>query len=238
MDNGHRPDRGEDEPLEAGDIHLSEDRRVSWIENFWYHYKIPTVIALFFLVVVVVCAVQMCSNRDYDGTVVYAGPYQFTANEKRTIETTLGDVLGIDINRDGAALYALVNYQVASKEEIESSEGSISSSYSSTQYSTYSNYLLTGDASICILSGYLYEQLRSNDRLLPLSDVSAQAAAKSEDGTGIRFRDTELYAQSKVLQSLPEDTYLCILRPYIVGQSSKADYFAAVKSAFLNAAGS
>ena len=237
MDNEHRPNRETEEPMEAGDIRLKEDRPVSWIENFWYHYKIPTVIVLFFLVVVVICAFQMCSNRDYDGTVVYAGPYQFTANEKRDIENILSSVLEKDINRDGAALYALVNYQVASQEEIESSEGSIGSSYSSSQFSTYSNYLLTGDASICILSGYLYEQLRSNNRLLPLADVSAAAAQKSEDGTGIRFGSTKLYAQSKVLQNLPEDTYLCILRPTIVGRSSKTEYFSQIKEAFVKAVG-
>ena len=237
MDGGHRRDPQTDEPLEAEEIRMGEDRPVSWIENFWYHYKIPTVIVLFFLVVVIVCSVQMCSNRDYDSAVIYAGPYQFTANEKRDIENDLAFVLENDINRDGAALYALVNYQVASQEEIESSEGSIVSSYSASQFSSYSNYLMTGEASICILSGYLYEQLRSNDRLLPLSAISAAAEEKSEDGFGIRFNQTHLFDRSKELQKLPKDTYLCILRPYIVGKSSHPDYFAWIKDAFAKAVG-
>ena len=226
-------DDPEKEQNGEGDIKIEAPKSafLVWLDNFWYHYKIPVVIIFFFAVLVIVCTAQMCSNRSYDTHILYAGPYQFTAKEKDAIEDDLSRY-GKDINGDGAVLISLVNYQVASEEEIEASEGSISSSYSASQYQTYENYILTGDCSICLVSGYLYEGLKNHDRLIPLSDLLGKVPENAFDAFSVKLSDTDLRTRIKGWENLPEDTYLCVLRPGIIGASSKTSYFDAMREIY------
>ena len=47
-----------------------------WLDNFWYHHKWATIAALFLVIVLTVCVLQMCSREEKgDITVVTAGPY-------------------------------------------------------------------------------------------------------------------------------------------------------------------
>ena len=43
------------------------------VENFFYHYKWHTIVALFLIVTITICSVQMCSKDSYDVYVMYAG---------------------------------------------------------------------------------------------------------------------------------------------------------------------
>ena len=43
------------------------------LDNFWYHYKWHTLVALFLIFVFCVCAFQMCSKESYDTYIMYAG---------------------------------------------------------------------------------------------------------------------------------------------------------------------
>ena len=45
----------------------------TWLENFLYHYKWHTIVALFLIVTITICSVQMCSKDSYDVYVMYAG---------------------------------------------------------------------------------------------------------------------------------------------------------------------
>ena len=47
------------------------------LDNFWYHYKWHTIITLFVVIVITVCAVQCAGNTDYDIQVLYAGNHHF-----------------------------------------------------------------------------------------------------------------------------------------------------------------
>ena len=44
-----------------------------WIENYFYHYKWHTVIALVVIFAIVICSLQMCEKTSYDLHVMYAG---------------------------------------------------------------------------------------------------------------------------------------------------------------------
>lgn len=62
-----------EEKYEGGDI-VIRSPFMKKLENFWYHYKWHSLIALFAVVVVVVCAIQFCTREKYDVHVLYAGP--------------------------------------------------------------------------------------------------------------------------------------------------------------------
>ena len=43
------------------------------IQNFWYHYKWHTLIALLLVAVIIVCSLQFCAKESYDAYILYAG---------------------------------------------------------------------------------------------------------------------------------------------------------------------
>ena len=95
-----------------------------------------------------------------------------------------------------------------------------------SSFSVYSSAILkTGESSVLLLDPWLYEQLKNEDRLRPLSEVDASLAARTEDGYGVRLGDTALYQTFGVYQVLPEDTVICLMRPYVIGRSSKAEAY-------------
>ena len=63
------------------------------IENYWYHYKWPTVIVLFFAIVILVCTLQMCGRESTDITIVYAGSYAMEAEEAADIKSVLNYIM-------------------------------------------------------------------------------------------------------------------------------------------------
>jgi hypothetical protein len=48
------------------------------LENFWYHYKWHSLIALFLVFTVTICTLQMCDKEKYDVNVLYAGGHAFS----------------------------------------------------------------------------------------------------------------------------------------------------------------
>ena len=69
-----------DEKLENGEIALN-NRFVSWLDNFWYHYKWHVIAVVFFLLTALVCFAQCSSKETGDLTIAYAGGYTMTKEE-------------------------------------------------------------------------------------------------------------------------------------------------------------
>ena len=65
------------------------------LENFWYHYKIQTLIILAFAVIITVSAVQMAGRTDYDLYAMYAGPGNINISEDggKTVYSSLCDAI-------------------------------------------------------------------------------------------------------------------------------------------------
>ena len=47
-------------------------KALKWLDNFWYHYKWPTIIAAFFIAVFAICIAQAVTRSEYDMYVRYA----------------------------------------------------------------------------------------------------------------------------------------------------------------------
>ncbi|MBR5817056.1 MAG: hypothetical protein IKY62_00265, partial [Clostridia bacterium] len=47
------------------------------LENFWYYHKWHTIIAVFLIITITVCALQLSGKESYDIHIMYAGPKEF-----------------------------------------------------------------------------------------------------------------------------------------------------------------
>ena len=216
------------------------------VENFWYHYKWPTIGILFALIVVLVCTLQTCTKEENDIVILYAGRVSMSSQQTKDLARMMDGVLPEDYDKNGEKRAALSTYHIYSEEQIkeitaetdsEGRRGYVDRSRNTDQYSVYTNYLKTGESSVLLLDPWLYEQLKKEDRLRPLSELGEDLADRSADGYGIRLGDTEQYKSFGVYQVLPEDTVVCLMRPYVIGRSSKAEAYQFEVDTFLSLVG-
>ncbi len=212
-----------------------------WLDNFWYHYKWVTVGVAFFLVVLIVCTVQMCTKEKYDLNIVYAGEQYLTAEEAAQIEQALEGICPTDFDGDGEKNIMLNRYYVLNEEQIKAIEATtdeqgrteyVDRSYIVSQKDTYESYIQTGDASILLIDRTLYESLRANNRLKPLESALGYTPEGAIDEYGVLLGSTAFYREYGVVQKLPEDTVVCILTPYVIGKNSSEKQFAYEKQMF------
>ena len=222
-----------EEKLDSKEIVVEKGKFLKWLDNYWYHYKWPTIVVAFFVVVLSVCLIQSWTNEEKDILVTYAGPTYLEADEKAAIESLLSDTLPEKFGRnerDGKA--GLINYQIYSKEqmkqiEIENYEKDdpvyIDPVFNSNEYSSLASQYKMGNGSIYILEKWLYEEILDSDgttdRLKPLSEIFDEVPECAIDAYGIRLGDTELYKNNPELQVLPADSIIC-LHEQIFGQKN------------------
>ena len=59
-----------------------------WLENFWYHYKWPLIIGVFFAVIAAVCISQMVTKESYDMYIRYVGDNTITKETYQDIKSS------------------------------------------------------------------------------------------------------------------------------------------------------
>ncbi len=203
-----------EEARTSPEISVQSSRFLRWLDNFWYHYKWQTIGIAFALVVLLVCVLQTCSKEKIDLTVVYAGPVALSGEELAGVEQVLETILPEDIDGDGEKNLSLARYTIYSKEQIVEMEKqgySINRQLNSSEYDNYGNYVLTGESSIYLVDPWLYESLKSGERI---------------HGEGIRLGDTAAYQKYDLLAVLPEDTVVCLLRQQVMGKNHDDEHYA------------
>ncbi len=200
-----------------------------WFDNFWYHYKWATIGIAAAMMILVICIAQSCSKEDRDIMIVYAGPNTLSVAEEEQLGKLMSTLLPRDLDGNGEAVAHLNTYQIYSAEQILAIEAqtdsdgkplSVDRSRNSSNYKAYSDYFQTGESSVCFLDPWLYEQMAEAESLRPLSDVLSEVPQGALDEYGVRLGDTELYQEYDILKLLPEDTVICLVRPYFIGRSS------------------
>ena len=206
--------------------------------------------------VLIVCTLQMC-NKESEGdlSIVTAGPYGFMTDEAglRALNACLSTKLAADIDGDGQKNVRIVSFTIYSKAEIEEMKtrvdengdpaGIIVDTYqNSQQKGQYSNYIKTGDASVYFLAPWMFKELAAQSQVLTeLTDIFDEVPAGAvyttdQDGNthcyGVRLGDTELYKNNSAVRVLPADTVVCLMGPFVFGNSSNEDIYAAAVAYF------
>ena len=92
---------------------------------------------------------------------------------------------------------------------------------------------MTGQCAVLLLEPWLYEELQRNDRLRPMKELfSPLPASVDEKGYGIHFGETALYRYYNVMREIPEDTIMCMLKPYVFGETSNESAYAQMQTLF------
>lgn len=203
-------------------------------ENFWYYYKWHVIVGFFLVIALVICTVQACSREKEDIVVLYAGSSFIDGENYNELLNVFDTVLPGDFDGDGKKNAAFVKYQIYSKEEIENEENKtlpdgtenvVNRAQNSSNMTSYTSYLMTGEVSVCFLSEYLFELLKSSDRLAPLSEIFDTVPQSACDDYGIRLSATDFYRYNSSVRSMEGDTVICLLRQTVVGTSANNEKY-------------
>lgn len=220
---------GEDGKIYTEGIKREHGKAYAWFDNIWYHHRWKIIISLFFIIVLLVCMLQMCEREENDMTVVYAGPTLVIGNDREGVCNVLESVLPEDYSNDGIKTVNLISYQIYNKEEIQQIEAMtdaegkhhvVDRQYISGNSEEFYDFVMTGEASVYMLAPDLYESLKEKGRLAELSAVLGYESSLSEDSYGIKLSELDIYEEYSALRLLPEDTMVCILRQNFVGRNS------------------
>ncbi len=232
-----------EEKLEAASL-TETSTAVRKLDNFWYHYKWTVLVVAFFVVVGVICLVQLIGRPKYDTSIVVATHYRMSGTEYTDFEAALENILPSDFDENGEKSINVVVYQYYSEKEIaaeeerleaESDRFAINPQYNKSEYDAFNSYTLTGETSVYIVSPALYKRLSEGERLLPLSELYPDGklpqGARS-DGMGIDLKDTDLYRFNPAFSVLPDTAVLCLHRPTIGGNSRNKKVYEQEKTFF------
>ena len=195
------------------------------LDNYWYHYKWHTVAAIFVIIVVLVCTLQMCSKTEYDIQILYAGDKAIDRTSKGgdipeyTKITTALSGRAEDYNGDGEVNLSFVDKYVLTDGQMSEIEATLGEgeelpySLLAQNAEDLGEMLVYGDFFLCFLSPEIYEQFKSKsdvDIFYNLRDVGAGLGDDAfYSDTAIKLSSLDFYSVSGI-SSLPEDTLVCL----------------------------
>ena len=241
-------DRNREEKQEGRRIVLEKGRFLSWLDNFWYHYKWHTVAVCFVLLILLVCFVQCGSRETGDVTFAYAGDCNMTQSEYRAFVDSLDALALKKEGEDGTVTVVLNNYAVYTEAEEEKlralykdKDGNFDNlafqnawQQSKSNLQTFGDLVMSGQTALYFVSESVYKYQNLEKLAAPLSDYfETPPAAAYGDGYAIRLADTEFYKYYEALHFLPENTLVVLTKPYIFGTTSDETTYQYFEDLFL-----
>ena len=194
-----------------------------WIENFWYHYKWQSLIALFLVFTITVCSLQMCQKESYDVHIMYVGGHEIDRKgstggtpEYQTITSSLTRVCR-DFDENGTISVNFYDLFLLTDEEISNLKldagYEINYSLLNENEEIFAQNISISDYYVCFLSRAVYDEYRNINGV----DVFAPLAPYVNEGTAVEFyTDSAIYLSSTGfklmpgIKNLPDDTVICL----------------------------
>ncbi len=222
-----------EENKNAPEIKITKGKFLTWLENYWYHYKWHTVFIAAALIMLSVCLGQCVSTENYDTVIVYAGPNYLGVNETRQLEDVIGNILPYDRDGNKQKNAAMKIIEIHSEEQIKNSQLEIDRQRNITQQDEYFKYLKTGESSVYLVDPWLYEQVAEFEKC-SLSELFGENLPKGAiDGYGIRLGDTDIYKDNEAVRLLPADTVIYLRNPHVMGASANEKRYQFEKDVFI-----
>lgn len=190
------------------------------LDNFWYHYKWHSIVALLLVFAITVFSLQMCKQEDYDIYIMYAGPKQISRVMENgnfcEYDTTMSSFKQVvsDFDENGGVSISFLDLYMLSQDEIKELEKGDGVNYTllNNNNQTFRDTMLYSGYYICFLSERLYlEYAKTEGVFAPIEPYT--------NGLDVDFLDTgAIYLHSEALKfntlpgicDLPCDTVICL----------------------------
>ena len=190
----------------------------AWIENFWYHYKWHSIVALFLVFVVTVCTVQMCRKEEPDLYVLYGGgkyiSKQVTDGNFCEFDVITSSIKQIteDYDENGNLNPLFYNIYLLSNDEIKDKGDDVNHSVLYQNNQEFRELMFSSPYYICLLSDELYlEYSKTEGVFIPLASYTGGAALEYLDEGAVYLHSENLpFNKLPGICDLPENTVICL----------------------------
>ncbi len=201
-----------------GDVKMSSPF-LTWLENFWYHYKWHSLFAVFAIIVVTVCVVQCSRQKDYDVYVMYAGGEAFSRKSENGDIPEYNKLLSAltkhagDYDGNGEVLLSFSDLFIPSPAEQEALGDNLDFSSMREDIQTLNDRMAYSEYYVFFVSKYVYDEyhVKSDTELFaPIKKYCPEGNSFVFEGeNAVYLSSTDLYKLAP-FSELPEDTLICI----------------------------
>lgn len=202
----------------------------SWLDNYWYHYKWHTLIALVFILTFAIGIGQIAFEKnDYDVYVLYVGGEYVQKEPHEEIEGVIkaaaDRAAGISDAEDSGDDGKDVNFQMLiyhTDERIAQMQADAQAAGEEFAFDflennnvleTFMKQLVSGENVIMFLDPELYATAEANEALYPVEDILGKGVSGVTDsGFGVRLVDSGLLERYPEFAAIPEDSIICFKR--------------------------
>ena len=199
------------------------------IQNFWYHYKWHSIVALIVIIATLVCSLQLCHREKYDAYVLYAGSKNIgrtsTDGDVAEIATVISSIKKVtdDFDENGTVSINFTNYYYLSADEAKETENANEVLLASDKKSL-SSLLEHSEYYLLFISTAVYEdyhKVGDEELFADLTEYKVHSAeAEYYTPYAIKLSSLDL-SKLPGLSALPDDTLVCIRRTSVLGGKSK-----------------
>lgn len=203
------------------EISVPKTKLSLWLENFWYHYKWHSIIALFLVFAIVVCSLQMCAKTEYDIYVVYAGEKEISHKaENGTIEymtfTSSLKQVASDTDGDGEVSISLLDLFMLSSEQIEEAvkddETEVNYVLIDNNNNTFKNIMSFSEYYLFFVSVPIYEKYCDEAGINHFENLESYASLGDHEyyDEGAIYLHSTLFGKLPGFKDLPENTLITL----------------------------
>ena len=198
-------------------------------QNFWYHYKWHSIVAIFLVVTLVICSLQLCGRSKYDAHILYAGSRNIgrTAADGDVAEivTVISSLKKVtdDFDQNGEITVNFSNLYYLTNEEAASA-GDFNDALLANDQKSLSTVFQHSDYYFMLISIGVYEEYHKVGDGEMFIDLSSFASYNPE---AQYYAPNAIYLSSidasrlPGIANLPEDTLICIRQTSVMGGRSK-----------------
>ena len=212
------------EKNEGGEVLAQKSGFITWLDNFWYHYKWQTLISLFFIVLITVCTLQMCQKESYDLYVLYAGPAEIERKKENgdlfsdyEMATSSLASVASDYDKNSKTVISLKDLFLLTSEQIAEAEkdkdNEVNYVLLNDNKNNFIETLRYSDYYLCFLSEELYNEYKTMDDVPLFEDLtkyrSEASTAEFADSSAVYLRSTG-FSDKPIFEDLPENTVICL----------------------------
>ena len=193
----------------------------AWFENYWYHYKWPTIISLVSVIALCICLFQCTKKEEYDMYALYAGPQYIGGEQSRALSDAINDYM--DEDKQSVCINSFTYVSKEKIQEYKENDVYVNEGIIMQQTNDFFDFLYTANFNMLILDSELYSLIDKEKLLTPLSEISEDASGKSGDGYSLKLSQTKLCEKYKIFSEMPEDTVVCFRKNVLLQNLASAN---------------
>ena len=187
---------------------------LKWLDNFWYHHKWAVIITVFFVVVAIICTIQLANRTQYDAYFELIGNGgSITKTQHEDIISSLSRFVGdCDDNGEVSVLF--------SREVFISDENDVVAGVLNSNVTTFMREALYQDYFIFFIDPVLYESYKESGMFVPLENhVGPIPEEMMYDECAIKLSSCKI-TELPGISSIPENS-LIVLKTVPYSASNK-----------------